>query len=56
LVLRLLENYESRIEAAPAGSTYGECYDTVTGKPGDAYLRLYNGVKDKLAGMGVPLA
>lgn len=56
LVLRLLEKYESEIETAPSGSTYQECYDVTTGKPGDAYLRLYDGVKEELAGMGIPLA
>jgi methylamine--corrinoid protein Co-methyltransferase len=56
LVLRLLEKYESQIETAPTGSTYQECYDVAAGKPSDAYLRLYDGAKEKLAGMGVPLA
>jgi hypothetical protein len=56
LVLRLLEKYESQIETAPTGSTYRECYDVTTGKPSDAYLRLYDGMKEKLVGMGVPLA
>lgn len=56
LVLGLLATYESQIEAAPTGSTYQECYDTATGKPSDAYLRLYDGVRETLARMGVPLA
>jgi methylamine--corrinoid protein Co-methyltransferase len=55
LVLKLLEKYESQIETAPTGSTYPECYDLTTGKPGDAYLQLYDGVKEELARMGVPL-
>jgi methylamine--corrinoid protein Co-methyltransferase len=54
LVLQLLEKYESRIETAPDGCTYQECYEVVSGKPGEAYLRLYAEVKDELASMGVP--
>jgi methylamine--corrinoid protein Co-methyltransferase len=54
LVIRLLEKYEPQVEAAPGGSVYQECYDVTTGKPGEAYLRLYNEVKEELAGMGVP--
>ncbi len=56
LVVQLLDRYESRIEAPPVGSTYPECYDLVTGKPGEAYLRLYDEIKEELAGLGVPLA
>jgi methylamine--corrinoid protein Co-methyltransferase len=55
LVLRLLEKYGSQIEMAPSGSTYQECYDVTSGKPGDDYLRLYGEVKEELAAMGVPL-
>jgi methylamine--corrinoid protein Co-methyltransferase len=54
IVARLLENYESRIEAPPPGSRYAECYDVVTGKPGEEYVRLYDEVKEELAGMGIP--
>jgi methylamine--corrinoid protein Co-methyltransferase len=53
-VLRLLEKYESRIESAPDGSSYQECYDVTTGKPGQNYVRLYNEIKEELAGMGIP--
>jgi methylamine--corrinoid protein Co-methyltransferase len=54
LVVRLLEKYESRIEAPPSGSTYQECYDATTGKPSQAYLRLYEEVREELAGVGIP--
>jgi methylamine--corrinoid protein Co-methyltransferase len=54
LVIRLLEKYESRIGEAPSGSRYQDCYDASTGKPGDDYLKLYDEVKEELAGMGVP--
>jgi hypothetical protein len=54
LVLRLLEKYETRIETAPGGSTYQECYDVTSGKPIEAYVRLYDEIKEELAGMGIP--
>lgn len=54
LVVRLLDKYESRLSDPPEGDRYQECYDVQTGKPGDAYLRLYDEVKVELAGMGVP--
>ncbi|MBL7162367.1 MAG: monomethylamine:corrinoid methyltransferase [Anaerolineales bacterium] len=56
LVIQLLEKYESQIETAPTGSTYQECYNITTSKPGDDYLRLFNEMKDELADMGVPFA
>jgi hypothetical protein len=56
LVLRLLESYESQIGDAPSGDIYQECYDVTTGKPGEAYLRLYDEVKGELAALGVPFA
>ena len=54
LVIRLLEKYESQIETALPGSTYQECYDVKTGKPGQDYVRLYGDVKEELATMGIP--
>jgi hypothetical protein len=54
LVIQLLEKYESQIETAPSGSTYQECYDATTGKPGEDYVRLYNEIIEELATMGVP--
>ncbi len=56
LVIQLLEKYESQIETAPTGSTYQECYNVTTGKPGDEYVQLFNEMKDELAEMGVPYA
>ncbi len=53
LVIRLLEKYESQIEKAPLGSRYQDCYDVVTGKPGEAYVRLYDEVKEELTQMGI---
>jgi methylamine--corrinoid protein Co-methyltransferase len=54
IVVQLLEKYESQIETPPRGSTYQECYDAVTGKPSEAYGRLYDEVKEELARMRVP--
>jgi hypothetical protein len=54
MVIQLLEKYESQLAAAPSGSTYQECYDVTTGKPGEEYVRLYNEMKEELAEMGVP--
>jgi hypothetical protein len=54
LVNKLLEKYESGIATTSSGSTYQECYDGITGKPGDQYLRLTHEVKEELAEMGVP--
>jgi len=55
-VIRLLEKYESQIEAPPSGSRYQDCYDVVSGKPGEAYVRLYDEVKEELARMGIPFS
>ena len=52
-MIRLLEKYESQIETAPLGSRYQDCYDIVTGKPGEAYVRLYDEVKEELTQMGI---
>jgi methylamine--corrinoid protein Co-methyltransferase len=54
LVRQLLTKYESQIETAPTGSTYQECYNVVSGRPGKTYLQLYTEVKDELASLGVP--
>lgn len=54
LVIQLLEKYESQIGTAPTGSSYQECYDATTGKPGEDYIRLYNEIKEQLVTMGVP--
>jgi methylamine---corrinoid protein Co-methyltransferase len=53
LVPKLLAKYESQIEEAPTGSRYQDCYDVVTGRPGEAYVRLYGEVKEELSGMGI---
>ncbi len=55
LVNRLLQKYEPRIKNPPPGSRYQDCYDVITAKPIDAYIRLYNEVKEELTEMGIPL-
>lgn len=56
LVIKLLEKYESQIPHAPEGDRYQDCYDVESGKPGESYLRLYDGVKSELSGIGIPFA
>ena len=55
MVIRLLEKYESQIETAPSGSRYQDCYDIVSGKPNEDYVRLYSEVKEELVRMGISL-
>jgi methylamine--corrinoid protein Co-methyltransferase len=54
IVIRLLEKYESQIPTAPEGDRYQDCYDVETGKPGEAYRRLYDEMIEELTGMGIP--
>ena len=53
LVSRLLEKYEDRIEHAPTGSRYSECYDLTTRRPRGTYVALYERVCEEIAGMGL---
>jgi|GEM_PF-6064090 len=53
LVNRLLDMYEDRVGEAPQGRRYQECYGLRTGKPTEAYVRLYAELKEDLAQMGV---
>ena len=54
IVAKLVELYVPRLENAPIGSIYQECFDMTTGKPSDEYLRLYDEVVEEFAGMGIP--
>ncbi len=54
IVNQLLDRYERDIENAPGGKVYQECYNLQTRKPNEEYIRLYNDVKEELAGMGIP--
>ena len=53
LVLQLLEKYESDIPNPPEGDRYQDCYDLITGKPKESYIRLYDEVKEELTRMGI---
>jgi len=54
IVLRLLEKYEHRIPEPPEGDRYQDCYDAVTGRPGEGCIRKYNEVVEELVAMGIP--
>jgi len=56
IVIRLLEKYEPQISNAPEGDRYQDCFDVLTGKPSEAYLRLYDESKKELIGMGISFA
>lgn len=53
LVRELLPKYESRLDDAPVGKKYQDCYDVDTGEPCQQYVELYGEVKEELAAMGV---
>jgi hypothetical protein len=55
LVKRLLDKYEDKLESAPTGDRYQDCYDVVTGRPGDDYLRLYDETIEEMSGYGLDL-
>lgn len=52
LAKQLLAKYEDKIDDAPEGKKYQECYDIETGKPCQEYVDLYGEVKDELSQMG----
>ena len=54
IVIRLLERYEPHIPTPPDGDRYQDCYDVVTGKPGETYTRLYDEMIIELNAMGIP--
>jgi len=54
IVAKLVELYVPRLETAPTGSIYQQCFDVITGKPSDEYLLLYDEVVEELAGMDIP--
>ena len=56
LVRKLLEKYESRIDQAPSGDRYQDCYDATTGKPSADYVRLVDEVKEELSQIGISFA
>ncbi len=52
LVKELLSKYEDKIDDAPAGKRYQDCYDMDTGQPSAEYVNLYGEVKEELRQMG----
>jgi methylamine--corrinoid protein Co-methyltransferase len=55
LVNLLLEKYEGRVDNAPQGKRYQDCYDLRTDKPTDDYQRMYEEVRDELTSLGIAL-
>jgi len=53
LVKELLPRYEDKIDDAPSGKKYQECYDLESAKPRPEYADLYGEVKEELRAMGV---
>lgn len=53
IVTCLLSKYEDHLEDAPPGGTYRDLYDVAADQPKPEYLRLYQEVKEGLAGLEV---
>jgi len=52
LVKELLNKYEDKIDTAPTGKKYQDCYDIDTGLPCSEYTTLYGEVKEEFQAMG----
>ncbi|MGD8501411.1 MAG: monomethylamine:corrinoid methyltransferase, partial [Phycisphaerales bacterium] len=52
LVMELLSKYEDKIDDAPIGKKYQDCYDMETGLPCQEYVDLYGDVREELRAMG----
>ncbi|MCL5025459.1 MAG: monomethylamine:corrinoid methyltransferase [Chloroflexi bacterium] len=55
LVLKMLDLYEPHLTDAPFGETYHELYDVEKEEPKEEYVRMYEEVKEELAGLGFHL-
>jgi len=55
LVKNILEKYENKIEHAPIGKSFRECYNTETITPSDEYLNIYNNVAMELRDLGLEI-
>lgn len=55
VVQELLSKYEQDISQPPAGKRFQDCYDKKTGLPLPEHRKLYEGVKEELAGLGIAL-
>jgi methylamine---corrinoid protein Co-methyltransferase len=49
----LVKMYEKNYASAPAGKTFQECYDVKTIEPTDEYMKVYDGARKKLEGLGL---
>ena len=54
LVLILLKSYEDKIEKAPLGLNFRECYDIKKIRPSQEYLELYRTTWEELKDFGIP--
>jgi methylamine--corrinoid protein Co-methyltransferase len=52
LAIELLSKYEDKIDNAPVGKRYQDCYDVDTGLPCQEYVNLYGEVKEELRLLG----
>ncbi|MCH8120105.1 MAG: monomethylamine:corrinoid methyltransferase [Planctomycetes bacterium] len=52
LAKELLEKYEDKLDDAPIGTKYQDCYDIETGLPCREYVELYGQVVEELRAMG----
>lgn len=52
LAKELLKKYEDKIDSAPPGKKYQECYDLDTGLPCQEYVDLYGEVREELCNLG----
>lgn len=55
IVKVLTPNYRDKLEHPPKGKSFVECTDLKTLKPTKEWLDIYNGVKEELIQLGVPL-
>ena len=46
--------FEDKLENAPKGKSFQECYDLATVTPSDEYLKLYAEAKKELEDIGIP--
>jgi methylamine--corrinoid protein Co-methyltransferase len=49
----LVKSYEKNYATAPQGKTFQECYDVKTITPTDEYVKVYEGARKKLEGLGL---
>jgi methylamine--corrinoid protein Co-methyltransferase len=54
LVAALLDRYEDRLDNAPAGAAYDECWDLDRIVPTDEYEAFYERMKREIGAMGIP--